>query len=572
MPHQPLSDLSPLAQHVVANLSRVLPPLDPVAEPRTPVVWLFTGTDSATRLASDPAAMRQRWPAQQFAVTAVLPSARLLPWAVPDIRPQLQGCELLEIHDANFVAQMRGLQGRGFEVMVGGRLFVHIERRLFLSDAVAALMAEEDAIDYRHPGELALQRVADGIVHPLALSATGASVTPPYCRFSDAQLNFVPLSATERVAGRRFDTPLPDWYVGADPACAPEGIEHIDEDVVFLGAFSKHYGHFLLEGIARLWAYLRPELAHMKAVYIAEPGVDRFNDVFTFFGLPPGNLVKITRPTRFRSVTVPEQSMRIQDRCHPLYKATVDRIKSRIPAAAHRKVYFSKEMRFNHRGIGEKPMEDVFVRNGYALFYPERLSMFETIAILKGCESFAASSGTNAHNAIFLNDGARCISLNRSPHVHYVQTMIDRLKGLDAVYVEAHVSLLPASWSVGPFLFGPTRQLLDFFDYAGFAHSPDALRQQFTPHLLEFLRIWGLYYNDPQRRTHIDPSETRLPFDSLVAAVANTFAPSPTTGRVGVAAPGASPWTCESPQKLSSPAALPAATRSTVAGSRAAAT
>jgi len=525
MPPRELSDLPALARHVVGNLSRVLP--RPADDGRTPVVWLFTGTDVLARLQHDPAAVHRRYPADRFAVTAVLPAARLQPWAVADIRPYLGRCAVVEIGDEAFAGQMRALRGQDVEVAVDGRLFVQVEQRLFLADAVARLFDEEAGIDYRHPGDLAVQRVDGGIVHPLALSATGAVENRQYGGVTDGALNFVPLSATERVAGRRFDTPLHDWYVGADPACDPAMVDVVDEDVVFLGAFSRHYGHFLLEGIARLWFYLQPEHAHLKAVYIAEPGIDRFNDVFTLFGLPPQRLVKITRPTRFRSVTVPEQSMRLQDRCHPLYKATVDRIKLRVPAGPHRKVYFSKEMRFNHRGIGEKPMEDVFVANGFTLCYPERLSMVETIAILKGCEVFAASSGTNAHNAVWLPDGARCISLNRSPHVHYVQTMIDRLKQLDAVYVDAHVSILPASWSVGPFLFGPTQQLLDFFDYQGFAHSPAALQAQFGPHLLEFLHIWGLYYNDAQRRTHIDPSETRIPFDELVARVAATFRSPP---------------------------------------------
>ena len=514
-------ELPALARHVVANLDRVIGRAD---DGRSAVVWLFSATDSAAALQGAVAEMRRRFPAERFAVTAVLPAAALVPWALTDIRPLLAGCVVLEIGEPGFVAQLRQLRRLDFEVSLGERLFVQLPRRLFLSDLMLARMAEEDSFDYWHPGDLALQQVSGGIVHPLVMSAGGSHEKQQHGGVTDAHLQFVPLSDTARVASRRSAGTLGAWYVGAAPDCRAEDIATVDEDVVFLGALPKHYGHFLLEGLTRLWFFLKPEHAHLKAVYISDPGPDRFNDVFSFFGLAPKRVVKITRPTRFRSVIVPEQSMRIQDRCHPLYKLTIDRITARIPPASHRKVYFSKEMRSNFRGIGEKPMEDVFVRNGYALFYPERLSMFETIAILKGCDSFAASSGSNAHNAVFLRDGAQCISLNRSPHVHHVQTMIDRMKGLDAVYVDAHVTLLPSSWSVGPFLFGPTRQLFEFFDHAGFDYAADELRAQFVPHLVEFLRIWGLFYNDPQRRLALDASEFNPLFDELVSAAVDTFA------------------------------------------------
>ncbi len=153
--------------------------------------------------------------------------------------------------------------------------------------------------------------------------------------------------------------------------------------------------------------------------------------------------------------------------------------------------------------------------------------MVDTIAVLKGCESFAASSGTNAHNALWLPDGARCITLNRSPHVHYAQTMIERMKRLDAVYVEANVSLLPVDWSAGPFLFGPTRHLLDFFAHAGMAVDAAAMRAAFPAHLAEFMTTWARFYSDPQRQAWLEPHEQVRPLADLVDGVADTFLREP---------------------------------------------
>lgn len=513
--------LPPTIRSVIDSLSRVLG--QPDTQARASVVWLFAGTDNLERLRQDAPALHARYPAERWQVTVVLPARSLQPWALPDIRPLLGPCEVLEVNDAGFARLLRDAQDLAFEVQAGGRHFVQLPQRRFVGAAMARLLDEEDRQDYVRQDALAAPCIADGIVHPLRLSATAQVENRQYGGVTDAALRWVPQSATPRVASRHCSTPLADWYVGADPACQAADIAQRDEEVVFLGALSRHYGHFVLEGLARLWFMLPAERARLKAVYIAEPGPDPFLELFGFFGLQPQQLEKITQPTRFRAVWVPEPALRLQDRCHPLYKAVIDRILAAVPASAHRRVYFSKEMRGNCRGIGEKPMEEVFAANGYQVFFPERLSMRDTLSVLKGCEVFAASSGTNAHNALWLPDGARSIVLNRSPHAHPVQTMIDRLKQLDAVYVDADAALLPASWSTGPFLFGPTQQLLAFYRYHRMAHQPEALRARFVPHLLDYLRTWAVYYGDPRRRQHIDPAETTLDFDALVAAANATY-------------------------------------------------
>lgn len=514
------SALEPNARSAIENLNQIIPR---PAGGLTEVIWMFWKTDKSGPLAVDPVMMRKRYPADRYTLTVLTQSRELLPWPCEDIRPLLNGFRIFEINDPNFAPSCRAIFPNNIEVEIDGRLFVSFENKHFVSDKMLAAFAEDTTIEYRRKDELAVVEVNHGIVHPLQISATGQTENCQYGGVTDANLNFVELSATARVAGRDFSSVIPMWYVGASPDTNVADIELIDEEVVFLGPFSKHYGHFILEGLARLWFFLDSNHLKYKAVYLSEPGPDRFNDLFAFFGLPPENLIRISKPTAFRKVIVPEQSMRIQDSYHQNYKETIDRIKSRVPPEKYKKVYFSKEMRFNNRGIGEKPIEQVFVQNGYQIFYPERLSMLETLSILKGCESFAASSGTNAHNAIFLNDNANSICLNRSPHVHYIQTMIDRMKTLDSYYVEANVSLLPADWSVGPFLFGPTRHLLAFFDYVGFKYNAQALYDSFPKYMVEFLRAWGRYYNDDERKTYIDPAESNVTLDDLIVNVVDTF-------------------------------------------------
>lgn len=174
--------------------------------------------------------------------------------------------------------------------------------------------------------------------------------------------------------------------------------------------------------------------------------------------------------------------------------------------------------------MGEPLIEDVFRRNGYKVIYPEKISMLRTLSILKGCDSFVASSGTNAHNAIFLKNQSTCICLNRSSHVHYVQTMIDRMNHLNAIYVDVFFSSIPSNWSAGPFLFMPTKYLLHFFRDQGFHFNERRLYKAFPLYLLDFLKTWGDYYRNPARSDQIEDEETRqkvLNFDDLIVHISD---------------------------------------------------
>jgi len=124
---------------------------------------------------------------------------------------------------------------------------------------------------------------------------------------------------------------------------------------------------------------------------------------------------------------------------------------------------------------------------------------------------------------MFLNDNATVICLNRSPHLHYIQSMIDRMKSLNTIYVDGYVSILPANWSVGPFLFGPTRHLIAFLNYFRFNFNAQVLYDRFPKYLIDFFKAWGYYYNHSPRKLEIEPTERLIPLDDLVASIVEVF-------------------------------------------------
>jgi hypothetical protein len=179
--------------------------------------------------------------------------------------------------------------------------------------------------------------------------------------------------------------------------------------------------------------------------------------------MPMERVVRIEKPTIFRDVIVPEQSIRLHDYYCKEYKQTIDQIMVAIQPVTNAKVYFSKKERKNDRAIGEAPIESVVANDGFAVYFPEYMSVVETLSVLKGCGVFLATSGTNIHNSIFLRDGATSICLNRSAHFHPVQIMIDRMKSLNSIYVDAFLFGSGTNWSSGPFFLFATESVRNFF-------------------------------------------------------------------------------------------------------------
>lgn len=353
--------------------------------------------------------------------------------------------------------------------------------RLFCAPGMVEKYDIECNTRYERVDPLRVQNVPHGIVFPLELSETNVHEQNQYGGVCTEDLKFVELSLTRRVSPPNFTSNFVDWYRGANPAYSKENFDYIDETVVFIGALSKHFGHYILEGLSRLWFLLdRENLENFRYVCISDDGVDRFEEFLRLFGLPAERVTRITRPTKFKAVIVPEQSIRLHDYYSKEYKATIDKIMSNIEPIANEKVYFSKRERKNDRAIGERPIELLLAKNGYAIYYPENMSVGETLSVLKGCKHFLATSGTNIHNSIFLRNEVTIVCLNRSAHFHPIQIMIDRMRELNSIYVDSYIFGVKTNWSSGPFLLFPTRYLLEFikgenfaFEYYGlYAHYP----------------------------------------------------------------------------------------------------
>jgi len=281
-----------------------------------------------------------------------------------------------------------------------------------------------------------------------------------------------------------------------------EKLQYIDEEVVHIGPIHGSYGLFLLETLSRMWFFLNDENKKYKITYT--DGADNSDYWFKFFellGLKKEQFVKIEKPVSFKKVIIPEQSFRLSDYMAPEFLDVFNAIKKDVPAAKYEKIYFSKTKWVASTSVfGEKAIEQIFKKNGYKIFYPEKLSIKEQISLLKGCKKFAGIAGTNTHNNLFAADGIECYYLMRTPDICSPQILIDKNKNFKVSYIESFIDIFPTLTTGMPCLVGPTQYLIDFFNDNNFKYSYKTFFRDANKNLWEFIKNYIAYA--PNHKTY----------------------------------------------------------------------
>ncbi len=288
----------------------------------------------------------------------------------------------------------------------------------------------------------------------------------------DSQGNYVPLSAIPlRVEG---------GYPFEDP-------EYRDEKVVFCGYLIHHWGHFLVEAVARLWYFLEHDVTVDKYVFFLKEGEERqirgnYREFLTLLGIWD-KLEFISRPTRYRQVLVPELAFRCRTGYSPKYLAVFDAIGDHVvPDPAWKpldKLYFSRSQLQKGRGFefGLEVLDDFFGRNGYTILYPEKVPLGQMIYYIRNAQVVATLSGSLPHNMLFARPGQRLEILERCVPNNDFQVGINRMKDLRVTYIDANLPIYPVDMC-GPFIMGCTDCLERFAQDRGYALPQEAYRTE----------------------------------------------------------------------------------------------
>ena len=118
-------------------------------------------------------------------------------------------------------------------------------QKLFCGKKMLIDHEKECNTNYRKSSDLKVEYIPNGIVHPLELSSVGKFENKEFGGVTDDKLNFISLSLTKRVSPPNFRLDLPDWFQGHNSNRDLMDIDYVEDEVIYLGALPKHYGHFI---------------------------------------------------------------------------------------------------------------------------------------------------------------------------------------------------------------------------------------------------------------------------------------------------------------------------------------
>ncbi len=206
----------------------------------------------------------------------------------------------------------------------------------------------------------------------------------------------------QRKGGKRVGGPVETVIV--TPA------SELDEDIIYVGMLFNHFGRVLLESLARVW-YLNEVEPSVKVVFnnanSAQAGhASWVPKLLTAFGIPPERILSLHEPTRLRRAVVPEPLFK------QFYSAHVDmarpfrEVAERLAAdvsLSEQPLYLSRRRLTSRQRpiVGEAELEELLRENGFAIAYPETLSIEDQIRLINSHATIFSSLGSAAHSILF---------------------------------------------------------------------------------------------------------------------------------------------------------------------------
>lgn len=211
------------------------------------------------------------------------------------------------------------------------------------------------------------------------------------------------------------------WIRARRPMPAPsllpgETVTALPGTHLFGGNFRGHFGHFLVESTARLWAmdhlpeqpesilYL-PYRGEVGAIERVMEGHDRF---YRLLGIDIP-VRTFGTPLRVERLFVPELGFGWADRYagSPAYRAFMQgRLRAAVAPEGGKKLYISRARLAAQRGgvLGETVIEENLARAGYEIFHPEKHPIDVQIARYRAAQRIVALDGSALHLAAYVTD------------------------------------------------------------------------------------------------------------------------------------------------------------------------
>ena len=334
----------------------------------------------------------------------------------------------------------------------------------YIDDFMSKEYKEISQKDYFLDKELNVVEIEDGIILPV-LKTNKYNTSKGAGGVIDKEFNYIESSAQlaynmkNRVYGKyNIDN---------------EKIEYNNETVIYGNFFYKHWGHFIIDIVSRLWYLLENDSENkVKVVFTTmindeSTKIDgNYREFFNLFGISDDRIILINKPTKFKKIIIPECSIYPGKYYTREYINIFEKVSNSVKRNCNipEKIYLSRSRfkKAKEKEIGEKEIEKFFNNNGYYSISPEQLSLTEQIQFFRDSKEIVCISGTLPHNIMFADKGKNIIIINKTYKLNKHQEIINQAKNANVTYLDLHISLFPVAYGKGPFIMTINKNLQRF--------------------------------------------------------------------------------------------------------------
>lgn len=171
---------------------------------------------------------------------------------------------------------------------------------------------------------------------------------------------------------------------------------------VYGGALFHHFGHFLLETLARTWALQRyPDLPVVWHA-IGKAAITSWQlDIFRLLGIEPSRFVVVTEPTEVEVLHIPEAGYLIQNWVHPTLIEALARYPFRTPRPGYR-LWLSRSRLSEEAGnvSGMQALEKQLDAEGWCIAHPQEHTVAAQLEMMADAEVVGGLAGSALHTLI----------------------------------------------------------------------------------------------------------------------------------------------------------------------------
>jgi len=173
---------------------------------------------------------------------------------------------------------------------------------------------------------------------------------------------------------------------------------------IFAGPWFSHFGHFIAEGVHRLWPALLPGMGDAKVLFQTGSRAPRVHewtwDILDLFGIVPERVLFTTEARRYERLIVAPQGRLLNG---PVltrnYLDVFPLIQRDTPSGSGAPIYLSRSRQIaTGTYFGEPLIESVLTGAGYEIVYPELLSIRDLLPKLIEAPVIIAAEGSALHN------------------------------------------------------------------------------------------------------------------------------------------------------------------------------